>query len=236
MRTTAALADVEKGVVLQRLRTGFAASTSAAPSIVVLNDFVIQPRRSPSKTPQRGGWQGSKWLDLRDDVCRISEINHQLLKADLPLTHCITLTPPDGIPKPKRWISNQLSILTKMMKRAGLKHVGLTVYERNRKGRRFDLIGTDGLHAHHAVHIPSGFAHVVRRFVELAPAGERHVRKFTQDGGGVWYLTKQRQHLHGFTPILNGRPHTRRYGDFIAGPRWTLTKPAKAIVGEVHAA
>lgn len=216
---------------------------SAAPvaSLRVISNLIAQPRPVPPRKvrrARRGGWTGSQWLTWKQ-VIRVSEIEIQLRRNGTPLTMLVTFAPVTAAPslgEAKKQISRDIGHLGQALKRAGCPHIGLTIYERKRKGRKFDKHGADGLHAHHALHVPARFAHVVRRFVQQAPEGERHVRTFTHDGGGVWYLTKQCEALPpDFKATINGRPHKRELGDFIPGKRMSLTEATVSIVGADHA-
>jgi len=226
--------------MLQHLRGGFGVSAVPVASLRVIRDFLNPPRpvprRKDRRTAKRGGWTGTQWVTWKE-ICRVSEIEIQLRRNRTPLNVCLSFAPVDApsLAEAKRIISRDIGHLGQALKRAGCPHhIGLTAYERNRKGKAFDRNGHEGLHAHHALHVPAGFRHVVQRFVDLAPAGERHIRTF--DSGGVWYLTKQREALPpDFPAAINGRPHKRELGDFIPGKRLSLTGAAEAIVGPVHA-
>lgn len=175
-------------------------------------------RGKGSRRKRKGGWRSSKALTWQQ-VKQIAGMNGLARRARTPLNAFATITPADGLPpsKAKRRVATLVGRLGQALKRRGVQHVGLTVYERTPGGQ---------LHGHHLAHVPREHDDILARW---ADGDERHVAP-VKDSGVVSYITKQRHALPpDFLATLNGKPHQHQPGAEIPGKRWTPTKAMLAL-------
>lgn len=197
-------------------------------SLVEYNISQKAPPRAPSqrrgKARNKGGWPSSKHLKWNRDCKRIFECFHAFRRAQVQPTLFVTITPSlaQSPAAAKRQISRTLGHLGELLGDRGCAHIGLTVYEVSSSGV---------VHAHHAVFVPPRLKSRVQRWAAKGRVDERDARPFIPERH-IGYMTKQRQPLPPeFKPLVYGKPHRWEPGGFIPGPRWSLTGPARQIVG-----
>lgn len=169
------------------------------------------------KRRKKGGWGSSTCLRWQE-VKQIAHMDALARQAGRPMNVFASIRSPEGVEgaEAKRAIGRAVAHFGQALHRRGVPHIGLTVYEREPGGE---------VHGHHLAHVPREHDDILARW---ADGNERHVRPAAATD--VLYMTKQREALPPhFTPTLYGKPHNRRKGAEIPGPRWTATKALCAL-------
>jgi hypothetical protein len=179
-----------------------------------------QTARRKGKRPAKRGPKGSTCLTW-NQVKQIDGFAHLARKQHVPLTVFVTYRAPTDVSdaRGKRIISRKIAHLGQELKRRGQPHVAVTVYEK-----------APHLHAHHLVHV----APEARDLILARDEGEGsdvHVRM--ADRFAPVYITKQRRWMGPEIEHKIGTGRSRRLwekGAPIAGPRFTFTTDAKALM------
>lgn len=202
---------------------------ASAPSICVhVDDVAGGLDEAPQATgpasrrrkKRRGGWRPSKALRWKADVKVIYGLAAAARKSRKPLNVMATIRVPHDIGSDaagKRAISRATAHLGQSLQRRGVRHIGLTVFEKKPGGH---------LHGHHLVHVPHEHDDLIARWVDGAAANVRDA--CPADWNVIGYVTKQRRSLP--PGAESNVRHRREPGAEIVGPRWTPTKGLLACV------
>ena len=205
----------------ERPSGGRADGTSDAESLSA--DLPTQPtfgtaKLARSKADRKGGWPWTvelSWAEVR----YISELDKAATDSGAPLNRMVTIrgsSTDTPLAAEKARLAGKVAHIGQALHRAGFEHIGLTVYERKR-GKE--------LHAHHLLHVPRAAMPVLARF-----HSPPDVKITTTTVRRVSYVTKQREQLSPDFERTMSSLFSRQPGDYIPGPRYSLTGALAALV------